>query len=692
MNESTALPSNISTGDFLRAENASSLRNRILGGSGMLFNIVAVLLLSMSRRIRPPVKLALISMSTTDLILMTTAAIWSPDLPCFPAVYIISSSILISYFMTALLAFHNYVAVFYPTRYQQILSLRKSLVAVVCCWLCGYLILLGCLGMSTPNCSTCYIIAYTPRLGLVVESSVCLLCAICTIALNLLVLVRIRQRDKKSTLRTLGPTTSGSQCPTREVEIGDRTCCTWPRKRSRSTVLPLCFTSSESQRVELTTSDLRVSSMEEFLPSSSSESTTSCCSALYSSRSTEQTKPHPLSKQGMEDQVDREDFASKNALEPGVYKGPCTSRIHHLEVPKARILNFTRKYKYPVNEISRRCFTRDDSEPNISGKNLPAKPMLQTVTSHSLATLSPSTVDEGNNASIYGNKRIYHEYNDHSKQKKIKRASNLNGPCNNQGVDNKKFDFEDVLSQQHQMYSEEKVDCQNGDYYDASGKTCRLQRKTGADSGKFKHTRKRLVSDCPSVERQTLEMFSVSNQVPHALNRMTVCSSLQCEEPALHQYHEMRDFANADFEQSGGETSTGGITTARLTSCTSQEDCGLNGNKNIFSNFRQIFSTSCGETQVQKRNWRNRTQYTLLILCSWCCFLSLPFVIYGAYVAIWVEDRISFSSSKHGIFISSLAVLNSLTNPLLYAWRFFEWRDIWRTLRRKTRSFNAQTE
>ncbi|KAK3798668.1 hypothetical protein RRG08_019830 [Elysia crispata] len=60
----------------------------------------------------------------------------------------------------------------------------------------------------------------------------------------------------------------------------------------------------------------------------------------------------------------------------------------------------------------------------------------------------------------------------------------------------------------------------------------------------------------------------------------------------------------------------------------------------------QPFSNSISERQSQKRNWRRRTQNTLLILCSWCCLLSLPYIIYGGYVAIWIEDRVSQTKSQ----------------------------------------------
>ncbi|RUS73780.1 hypothetical protein EGW08_018460 [Elysia chlorotica] len=82
--------------------------------------------------------------------------------------------------------------------------------------------------------------------------------------------------------------------------------------------------------------------------------------------------------------------------------------------------------------------------------------------------------------------------------------------------------------------------------------------------------------------------------------------------------------------------------------------------------------------------WNFRTQYTLLIICGWCCLLSLPYVVYATYVAIWVENRSKFQGSSVGMLCSSLVGLNSITNPLLYAWRFVEWRDIWRRIRRAT--------
>ncbi|KAK3775011.1 hypothetical protein RRG08_019387 [Elysia crispata] len=170
MNITTTSPTNVTEAEVLPVTYSSHMRNQVLGGVGTLCNTAAVVMLWQSRRIRPSLKHALISMTLSDLLIMVVAAVWRPSLPCWPAMYIISSTILITYFSAVVLAFHNYFAVFYPTRCKQILSFGRSLAVVVSCWLCGFLISLACLGVHIPGGSRCYVISIMLRLGVVVES------------------------------------------------------------------------------------------------------------------------------------------------------------------------------------------------------------------------------------------------------------------------------------------------------------------------------------------------------------------------------------------------------------------------------------------------------------------------------------------------------------------------------------------
>ena len=64
----------------------------------MLFNIMALVMLLMSTRIRSSLKLVVFNMSLSDLLTSTVATIWGPHFPCWPAVYILTSAILVAFF------------------------------------------------------------------------------------------------------------------------------------------------------------------------------------------------------------------------------------------------------------------------------------------------------------------------------------------------------------------------------------------------------------------------------------------------------------------------------------------------------------------------------------------------------------------------------------------------------------------
>ncbi|RUS77702.1 hypothetical protein EGW08_014538 [Elysia chlorotica] len=206
MSVPTVSPEGFSSRDVLPVDAHSHLRNRIFGGIGMFSNIAALLLLWQSSRIRPPLKLVVISMSLCDLLTMTVAAVWGPHLPCWPALFFLSATILTSYFMATLLAFHNYVAVFFPANCHQLLGFGRTAIIVTLCWVGGHLIILACLGgIHIPRGASCYVTAVMSREGLVAVSIICLLCCFLTIFMNLRVVMRIRRRPEHMALRVPVP-------------------------------------------------------------------------------------------------------------------------------------------------------------------------------------------------------------------------------------------------------------------------------------------------------------------------------------------------------------------------------------------------------------------------------------------------------------------------------------------------------
>ena len=161
----------------------------------MLINLMAVVILWMTRHIRPPLKVTLISMTLSDLLFTTFAAFWRPTFPCWPALYFITSTILVSYFCTAAIALYNHIAVFHPFRCKEIFTLRRSIVAAASCWLGGLLLSLACLDVHIPAEPTCFAASNMPRYGLVTVSSVCLICSCFIIVANVRVLFNIRRRS-----------------------------------------------------------------------------------------------------------------------------------------------------------------------------------------------------------------------------------------------------------------------------------------------------------------------------------------------------------------------------------------------------------------------------------------------------------------------------------------------------------------
>ncbi|KAK0056179.1 hypothetical protein Bpfe_014266 [Biomphalaria pfeifferi] len=88
--------------------------------------------------------------------------------------------------------------------------------------------------------------------------------------------------------------------------------------------------------------------------------------------------------------------------------------------------------------------------------------------------------------------------------------------------------------------------------------------------------------------------------------------------------------------------------------------------------------------RAMRRHGQVKVRNTLLLLTFWCCFVTLPFLV-SIIILISSKsfEKVEFAQSHLGIALSSLVTLNASTNPILYAWRFVQWKRLYTN----TRSF-----
>ncbi|KAK3795725.1 hypothetical protein RRG08_019833 [Elysia crispata] len=730
---SSASPANVTVTSIIpiQIERSTYLRNRLLGGGGMLCNMVAVVMLWHSSRIRPSLKMVLIGMSLSDLLLMTIAAVWSPDLPCWPAVYIITSSNLVSYFMTVVLALNNYIAVFYPIRCRQILSPTRSLAIVVSCWLCGYLISLACVGAPAPSIESikgCLLIAAIPRLGLVAVSCVCLLCSCIIVVFNVRVLKAIRRVDRQSgpaipriTVDLNQTSTnsvrngssmngSGFMCPRRSrSKLSISNCISFLPKMSElrcsnSSAFEISKRSPQPDKRSIR-SDANVYSVPDKEPqpldiSKAIQSVSRRVSARRKGTSGETNfsfKNHKSQYHCFNEDLENipipfrscpqtcQDSSAKKDTRPLQMEMPedlNTNKINYLQVPSMKNTLSQRN-----NSAGGSWFSRETIEENKSKAVLPAqarKSSVEQYINNAVVQANSSFVLSSAAEGMINNLEDASEVDDDPNKENGKIRPKI---LRVKGEENKYHHSSYVNTTASKLTSSNaKVKCSipsRGYVSETHNKTSQVDKAQDKMFVKTENTLAQSVPNFPRCSTQTLKRCSISNQTTNPTVGKEICVTLQNDfnsvskrpgkESTLHEHHAMD---HSRILRPGTAEFTACHSSVGQTSATSQPPLDLGSSTSAIS-------TQVSDTQTRAKRWRRRTQHTLLILCSWCCFLSLPYIFYIGYVAIWIEDRVNFTSSGLGILTSSLAVLNSITNPFLYAWRFVEGRAILEKWRRK---------
>ena len=89
--------------------------------------------------------------------------------------------------------------------------------------------------------------------------------------------------------------------------------------------------------------------------------------------------------------------------------------------------------------------------------------------------------------------------------------------------------------------------------------------------------------------------------------------------------------------------------------------------------------TSIRESDHFARIRRHSTSLTIISL--WCFLFNLPFVIYVFYMGLFVENRVQVNFSPLGFTGTMGIIINVISDPLLYAWRFVRWNEIISALR-----------
>ena len=725
MNISTDSPENLTTVGSQHLGNSAYLRNKLFGALGILLNLAAVVMLWRSGRVRSSLKPTLISMAVSDLVFSAVAAIWGPHFPCWPGLYIITSTILVSYLLTVVLALNNYVAVFYPLRCNEFLSLRKCLIYAASCWLGGLLISLTCTDVHIPTRSICYLVSNMPRYGLITVSSVCLLCSCCVIIANVRTFMDIRRRSLQSahTTRTPGqgtnpPSNSGvntgssrchstNKCPTRTNSVVPLELPVSPLPNDSRDRIQFPETSEDAvglkdrcapQRVVTRGSHVRnmvylqVPTPRTLFQRHKHSATFSFESPVqndiatippvetipntthYLDFSKRLTTISPISLD-REDTTDDLSVAMEVDGTRNVHIGKDIMKYPDTCIPFPSQEDYGMDYQTTLSldvnlESDRRCFKPKD------GCSMRLNEGIHT---NSEETNSPYEAGTAEHTSWSCDHQIASCSTDFQM-----RNSKLLDFVSQQTENEMGAGSQTPTNVQRQCKSRDKILAKSRGSLKAiqmtnSAKLYLLKKGTKDDNSTvllhFKSTAMKAGAANPlaiSIRgNEHGHVSSENNPVPSTFSYDNgPISTSQGDGYCITEDSEIRrsdaSFISLDAPE---DTSFTSQNTSEQNTPNEETPPSLPE----LNKPRPAISTQGPGSRTTKRNWRQRTQNTLLLLCSMCCILSLPYVVYGGYVAIWVEDRISFTASGIGIFVSSLAALNSITNPLLYAWRFVEW-------------------
>ncbi|KAI8794869.1 beta-3 adrenergic receptor [Biomphalaria glabrata] len=208
------------------------VRNLSLGVLGLLGNSLAVTLIAVNKKVKFPLKMTLVSLSINDLAFSVTAILYglpdwimsSNDPQCWPVVYIVLSTILLSHCMTCLLAIQNFVAVFLPLKSRLIITNSAALAAVLVTWIAVYFLVLGLLGLEVSSNMQCLALALLSRAGLGALCGVALACIMITVMANMLIFIKLRSRRRISDILNvnLKKASVASVDRTQETEIVSR--------------------------------------------------------------------------------------------------------------------------------------------------------------------------------------------------------------------------------------------------------------------------------------------------------------------------------------------------------------------------------------------------------------------------------------------------------------------------------------
>ena len=781
MNISTAYPENHTAIHVRPVADSAHLRNQLLGGLGIPLNVAAVVMFWLSGRIRPSLKLALISMSLTDMFLMTVAAVWSPQLPCWPALYFVASSVLVSYFLTTVLALHNYVAVFYPMHCQQIWSVGRSLIAVASCWLGGHLISLACLGVHIPRGSGCYVVVIMPRRGIIIESSICLLCCFLIIVLNVRVLIRIRRRSQQTAMSVHSATRVDDQTATNAVE--DISCinegdCPGPTRTGSLANFPH-YPSPTISRLRHIGISLSQPALEDlnshndyYLNLSESKTLSLSRSYKYSrdsyrhdnlsretSRSSESVIMFPVEAVI---HTSQDPIPDRNVSLPSMDAVNAAFSFEDAENPFEGSTRLKTQQGFvailPLEEIPKRT-NRDEifSSESAESKNIIVSRAKRSRLNRSadvhveirdgvqdnlvkmdrLRETQVQSAESFENTDAISDQSVLSCASDSTRSssrnfKVFSVSKQISNP--NPSIDNAVFSTrQDTNAQQKGKVKEHRFKQHRSSSKQLQNKRSEVAsiqkmatnryRSTFSQNNSGKRQGESVDKDCIEHECDSISLKDYqSSTLESRLAKMeykdgirpqgTTCFTIDSVAKGKHfgvddlesseigvsairsyksSISEKEEFSGADnlgrpgsdisavFHRTAGDISATGQSTGDI--LTGMKPSPAIGARRPTP---RIFSSG-PKTRSHRRSWRHRTQNTLLMLSSWCCFLSLPYVIFGGYVAIWIEDRESFINSGLGFIISSLVALGAITNPLLYAWRFVEWRAIWKTWRRYLR-------
>ncbi|RUS73782.1 hypothetical protein EGW08_018462 [Elysia chlorotica] len=878
MNVSTASPNDVTISLTDGVQNGIGLRNTMMGMIGSAANLIAIIFLSLSKRVRPTLKITLLSMSFNDFVFMLSIIFLGLSFECWPILFIVAGSILVSYFITTSIALHNYVAVFYPLRCRHILSMKRSLILVVVCWVAGYGTALAFLGVRLPADKPCFLLVMISRACMVVYSFMCLFCCFLVTVSSVKILACIRGRFRQNVIRPLRSTKEhGSSADVSMKKNQSKTgrVSMWPF-RACAVVAPLqkpisVFTGS-SLRSKMTTfassafprspnresaspalklkqmshvkrSNIEVDpALEHNQPTSQIIASSKCTKLIevrpawrqnsYGNKSTttensswttgslqcktfnvrpnikprahdsdktylkvpptpglkptnsmetyrafNSTREHDhkgKSKQGRNDisQFSEKHRASYSTMSPGgsgLTLSDYSSSEGFMDNEEDHTSVNTEESSQPSKQsekLQSQCLEHDNGNlsesintllaipvhmgcrtENKSNKILEARNQNQNSFSPTISKVSPSSgvscdTDiaelsvEGKTANSKGETKPYVsgyqqvlvnsgitnddeelistiELIDSSDEERKYRSDDLDDVSSlvsdtrhstirqpistvqpltlsqaNQGMIAP--DFEEHLQFEHSKRLSSGLQYKNKSLRKRSGDSSKNLYGNTDISNEIKPAIK-----TPAAKASIVDKSNRKNEVSNSIKTALKSKSIQEEDPTssraisiissrgITPVNVVPNPSNVERCSDKAHPSESFQTDSSTLSYSGTSDQNLLNDTPAPTNRRTPTLTRHQRVKEGTR-WNFRTQYTLLIICGWCCLLSLPYVVYATYVAIWVENRSKFQGSSVGMLCSSLVGLNSITNPLLYAWRFVEWRDIWRRIRRAT--------